>query len=68
MKYTKYMSEEFNSTIVYILIIYIEQSKHTNFTNKFINLIKGLFISELEFSFFTILFDKMGWAHPTIGH
>ena len=76
MKYTKYMSEEFNSTIVNMLIIYIKQSKtfpapyqiEPNFINKFINLIKRLFINELEFSFFTILLDKMGWTHQTIDH
>ena len=76
MRYTKYMSEEFNSTIVNMLIIYIKQSKtfpvgyqiEPNFINKFINLIKRLFINELEFSFFTILLDKMGWSHQTIDH
>ena len=76
LKYTKYMSEEFNSTIVNMLIIYIKQSKtfpvdyqkEPNFINKFINLIKRLFINELEFSFFTILLDKMGWSHQTIDH
>ena len=76
MKYTKYMSEEFNSTIVNMLIIYIKQSKtfpvnyqkEPNFINKFINLFKRLFINELEFSFFTILLDKMGWTHQKIDH
>ena len=76
MKYTKYMSEQFNSTIVNMLIIYIKQSKtfpssyqtEPNFFNKLVNFVKRLFMNELELSFFTILLDKLGWAHQGLNH
>ena len=76
IKYTKYMSEEFNSRIVNMFIIYIKSNKsfpvgyqkEPNFINKFINLIKRLLMNELELSFFTILLDKMGWSYPEMDH
>ena len=70
------MSEEFNSRIVNMFIIYIKSNKsfpvgyqkEPNFINKFINLIKRLLMNELELSFFTILLDKMGWSYPEMDH
>ena len=76
IKYTKYMSEEFNSTIVSMLITFINKNKdfpkeyqtEPYFINKFINLIKRMLMSELEFSAFTILLDKMGWSFDNMDH
>lgn len=73
-KYTKYMGEEFNSTIVNMLITFINKNKdfpkeyqnEPYFINKFINLIKRLLMSEFEFSAFTILLDKMGWTYENM--
>ena len=71
-KYLKYMSEEFNSTLVNMFITYvnrnkyfpIEYQKESNFINKFINLIKRLLMNEFELSGFTIIIDKIGWLSP----
>ena len=76
IKYTKYMSEEFNSTLVNMFITYInrnkcfpiEYQKESNFINKFINLIKRLLMNEFELSGFTIIIDKIGWFSPNIDH
>ena len=76
IKYTKYMSEEFNSTLVNMFITYINRNKYfpieyqkeSNFINKFINLIKRLLMNEFELSGFTIIIDKIGWIPPNIDH
>ena len=76
IKYTKYMSEEFNSTIVNMFITYINRNKYfpieyqkeSNFINKFINLIKRLLMNEFELSGFTIIIDKIGWLSTNIDH
>lgn len=76
IKYTKYMSEEFNSTIVSMLITFINKNKdfpkeyqtEPYFINKFLNLVKRLLMSELEFAAFTILLDKMGWSFENMDH
>ena len=78
IKYTKYMSEEFNSTLVNMFITYINKNKNfpikyqkeSNFINKFINLIKRLLINEFELCSFTIIIDKLGGnlLILTIGH
>ena len=75
-RYSKYMAEEFNSTIVNMLIIFInknknlpmEYQKESNFINKFINLIKNLLMNEFELSCFTILLDKMGLKYSKLDH
>ena len=75
-KYVKYMTEDFNSTIVSMVITYINKNKsliseylkEPNFINKFINLIKHLLMNEFELSCFTIILDEMGWCHPEIEH
>ena len=76
LKYAKYMTEDFNSTIVSMVITYINKNKsliseylkEPNFINKFINLIKHLLMNEFELSCFTIILDEMGWCHPEIEH
>ena len=75
-RYTEYMAEQFNSTIVHMIIIYINKSKdfpeeyktEVFFMNKIVNLIKHLLMNEIELACFTILLDEMGWKHPTIDH
>lgn len=75
-KYRKYISEEFNSTIVNMLVIYINRNKsfpkkyqnESNFIYKFINLLKHLFMNEFEISYFTILLDKIGWRWANLEH
>ena len=54
LKYAKYMAEDFNSSIVSMVITYINKNKYLiseylkepNFINKFINLIKHLLMNE----------------------
>ena len=59
------MKEEFNPTIVNMLIIFINKKlpkayqNESNFINKFINLIKKLLLNEIELSCFTILIDEI---------
>ena len=74
--YKQYMKEQFNPTIVNMLIIFINKSKdfpieyqkESNFITKFITLIKKLLLNEIEISCFTILLDTMGWAYPNVYH
>lgn len=75
-KYTKYISEEFNSTIVNMIVLYINKSKsfplqyqkEQNFMFKFVNLLKHLLMNEFEISYFTVVLDKMGWTSKNIEH
>ena len=76
MKYSKYISEEFNSRIVNMIIIYINKNKtfplnfknEPNFIYKFINLLKHLLMNEFEISYFTILLDRIGWKWQNVEH
>lgn len=75
-RYSKYMAEEFSSTLVSMFITYINKNKsfpedfqkESNFINNFINLIKHLLMNELELASFTIILDKMGWKFQNIDH
>ena len=75
-RYSKYMVEDFNITLVNMLIIYINKNKtlpngfkkEPNFMNKFVNLIKHLLMNEVELAAFTILIDKIGWKHEKIDY
>lgn len=75
-RYSKYMAEDFNITLVNMFLTYINKNKNLpndfknepNFMNNFINLIKYLLMNELELAAFTILLDKMGWKHENIDH
>ena len=76
MKFSKYMSEEFNSRIVNMIILYINKNKsfpsklekESNFIFKFINLLKHLLMNEFEISYFTILLDRIGWKWQNVEH
>ena len=76
IRYSKYIVERFNSTLVYMLINYINNNNsfpkdfqlEPNFIYKLINLMKHLFINEIELVNLTLLIDKIGWKHQTIDH
>ena len=77
-KYSKYITDIFNSKIIYMLIIYMNKNKdilkkykydtEPNFLNKFIHLIKELNLNEIEVTYMTILLDKLGWGFINIEH
>jgi len=75
-KYTIYMAEEFNSTLVNMIILYINKEKklpikyqiELNFINTFIELVKSLLMNEFEFAAFTIILDKMGLEYNKFDH
>ena len=67
LRKTQYVMHEFNSNIINMLVIYFERIKtfpkllkHESNIYKLINLIKSLFMNELEVACFTILLDKIG--------
>ena len=67
LRKTQYVMHEFNSNIVNMLVIYFKRIKtfpkllkHESNIYKLINLIKSLFMNELEVACFTILLDKIG--------
>ena len=74
IKYRKYLSEEFNSKIVNMIIVYLNKNKtlpliykiEPDFIFKFINLLKHLLMNEFEISYFTILLDKIGWGWQNV--
>lgn len=76
IRYSKYIVERFNSTLVYMLINYINNNNsfpkdfqlEPNFIYKLINLMEHLFINEIELVNLTLLIDKIGWKHQTIDH
>ena len=75
-RYSKYMVEDFNITLVNMFITYINKNKslqndfknEPNFMNKFIDLIKHLLMNEVELAVFTIILDKIGWKLEKIDH
>ena len=75
-KYTIYMAEQFNSTLVNMIILYINKDKklpvkyqkELNFINTFIELVKSLLMNEFEFAAFTIILDKMGLEFNRFDH
>ena len=75
-KYTNYISEEFNSSIVNMIIIYINKNKYfplryqneSKFINKLINMLKHLLMNQFEIAYFTILLDKIGWSWKNVEH
>ena len=75
-KYIKYMSEEFNSQLVGMIVSYINKNKlmplkyqkEANFLYKFINLLKHLLMNEFEIAYFTLLLDKIGWKWLNVDH
>ena len=77
-KYSDYYSEIFNSRIVHMLIVYLNKNKEKlksyyydiepNFINKFINLIKELYLNEIELAYLTLLLDKLDWKFDNINN
>ena len=75
-KYTLYMAEDFNSTLVNMIILYINKDKklpvkyqkELNFINTFIELVKSLLMNEFEFAAFTIILDQMGLEFNRFDH
>ena len=73
-RYTHYILKEFNSAIVNMMISYINKDnsfpekykKEPNFIHNIINLLKHLFMNEIEIACFTILIEKMGWRNKKI--
>ena len=69
LRYTQYTMHEFNSNIVNMIIVYFNQNNsfpklsksEPNFIYKLINILKNLFMNELEVACFTVLIDKIGY-------
>jgi len=76
LRYTRYIKEEFNISIVNMINYYIIKFKsfpkhyrnEPNFTYKIIDLLKHLFINEIELSCFTILFEIIGWKYKKLDY
>ena len=76
--YSDYITNIFNSRIIYMLIVYMNKNKEKlkiykydiepNFFNKFIHLIKELNLNEIEVAFMTLLLDKLDWTFNNIDH
>ena len=74
--YTDYITDIFNSRIIYMLIVYMNKNKEKlkeykydiepNFLNKFIHLIKELNLNEIEVTYMTLLLDKLNWSFNSI--
>ena len=70
------MAEDFNSTLVNMIILYINKDKklpvkyqkELNFINTFIELVKSLLMNEFEFAAFTIILDQMGLEFNRFDH
>ena len=70
-RYKQYIMHEFNSTIVNMIILYINRinsygkqyKSEINFIHKIINLFKHLLINEIEVACFTLLLEKIGWNY-----
>ena len=70
-RYSDYITKMFNSSIINMLIVYISKNKdklkkynydkEQNFINKFANLIKELYLNEIELAYLTLLLDIFGW-------
>ena len=75
-KYIRYILYEFNSSIVNMLIIYINKSnffpkiykKEQYFIKNMIGLLKHLMMNEIEIAYFTLLIDILGWENNKIEH
>ena len=68
LRFTRYILKEFNSTIVNMIISYInyksfpkQYKNQPNFIYKIINILKHFFMNEIEIACFTLLLDKIGW-------
>ena len=76
LRYTRYIKEEFNISIVNMINYYIIKFKtfpkhfrnEPNFTYKIIDLLKHLFINEIELSCFTLLFEIIGLKYKKLDY
>ena len=70
-KYSKYIRQEFNSSVVNMIISYINKinsfpkinKKEVNFNYKISNLIKHLLMNEIEIACFTLLLEKIEYTY-----
>ena len=73
-QYQIYLTEEFNSRCVYLIISFMNQSKDfpeeyktkQDFPKILISVIKSLMMNEFEISIFTLYIDKYGWINSKI--
>ena len=73
-QYQVYLTEEFNSRCVYLIISFINQSKDfpeeyrtkQDFPKILISVIKSLMMNEFEISIYTLYIDKYGWKSSKI--
>ena len=76
IRYTSYINNEFNSSIVNMIVLYINDcnsftKKHKeepNFILNMVNLVKSLFMNEIEVAYYTIALDKIGVNYKDIDH
>ena len=74
LKYIQYILYTFNSTIVNMIIVYLNENKaffvlyrsEENFIYNLICLLKNLMMNEIEVSYFTLLLDNLGWKSEQI--
>ena len=70
-KYAKYIQQEYNSSIVNMIISYININNafarifknEVDFNYRIINLIKHLLMNEIEIACFTLLLEKIGFTY-----
>ena len=73
-QYQIYLTEEFNSRCVYLIISFMNQSKDfpeeyrtkQDFPKILISVIKSLMMNEFEISIYTLYIDKYGWKSSKI--
>jgi hypothetical protein len=76
LRYTFYINYEFNSNIVNMIILYINMNnsfskkykEEPNFILNMVNLLKSLFMNEIEVAYFTIALEKIGVNYKDIEH
>ena len=76
LSYTRHVHHAFNSNIVNMIIVYINNNNsfpkkyknEPNFDSKIINLFKELFINEIEVAYFTIILEKIGYNYKNLEH
>ena len=74
-KYNNYILHDFNSSIVNMMILFINENSKSfpkeyrleeDFLNNIIKLLKYLMMNEIEVAYFTLLIDKLGWKYEKI--
>jgi hypothetical protein len=75
-EYTQYILHKFNSSIVNMIIIFVNENKsfpqeyknENEFISNIVNLLKHLLMNEIEVAYFTVLIDKIGWKYEKLEH